>query len=87
MRIWELLESKRYDEARKLYESTSTPEAAAVSAKIGARSGGMTRMRKGMLAVMGHPVGPPRPPSLPLNDEEMDEVREVIRGWGWPVVS
>ncbi|MCL0099592.1 dihydrodipicolinate synthase family protein [Dehalococcoidia bacterium] len=87
LKIWDLLENKQYDKARKLYESTKTPIAAAVSAKISARSGGMTRMRKGMLAIMGHPVGPPRPPTLPLDMEEMDEVRRVIKSWGWPTVN
>jgi dihydrodipicolinate synthase/N-acetylneuraminate lyase len=84
LKIWELLESKQYDEAQKLYDSVKTPEAAAFRAKIGKRSGGLARMKKGIMAVMGQPVGASRPPSLPLTDEEMDELRKVVEGWGWP---
>lgn len=85
--IWELLETKQYEEARERYESTNTPLAAEVGARISAKSGGMTRMRKGMLAIMGHPVGPPRLPTLPLDDNEMNEVRDVVKSWGWPTVN
>ena len=85
LKIWELMESGQYEEAQRLYDSTKTPEAAALAAKIGKRSGGAARMKKGILAVMGQPVGAMRPPSLPLTDEDLDELREVVRGWGWPV--
>jgi len=85
LKIWELLESGRYDEAEKLYKSTSTPEAAAVSAMISKRSGGMARMKKGMHEIMGHPMGSSRPPSLPLNEEELEGVRTVLKSFGWPV--
>ena len=37
------------------------------------------------MAVMGHAVGAPRPPSEPLNEEELAELRELVTGWGWPV--
>ncbi len=36
---------------------------------------------------MGQPVGPMRPPFLPLTQEELDELREIVRSWGWPVVE
>ena len=32
-------------------------------------------MIKGLMATMGMPVGSSRPPSRPLNQEEMDELR------------
>ena len=85
-KIWELLESKQYDEAEKMYDSTHTPERAAFSDKVTKRSGGrLIRMKKGMMTVMGQDVGPPRPPTLPLSNEELDELREVVKGFGWPV--
>ena len=84
LRIWELLESKRYQEAEELYNSVMTPERAAFSARIAKRSGG-PGVKKAMMAVMGQPVGPPRPPSLPLSDREVDELREIVKGFGWPV--
>ena len=39
---------------------------------------------------MGKPargVGASRPPSKPLNEEELDELREILVGYGWPVVN
>ncbi len=37
------------------------------------------------MAIMGHPVGSMRPPSQPVNDEQMDKLRDVLIGAGWPV--
>jgi dihydrodipicolinate synthase/N-acetylneuraminate lyase len=59
----------------------------AFSAKVGAKSGGIARVKKARMEVMGQPVGPMRPPSLPLTQEELDELREIVRSWGWPVVE
>ena len=36
---------------------------------------------------MGKPAGASRPPSKPLNEEELDELREILAGLGWPVVN
>lgn len=87
IKIWDLLESRQYDQALKLYEHPRTPEWAAFHTKVGAKSGGIARVKKGRMEVMGQPVGPMRPPSLPLTQEELDELREIIRSWGWPVVE
>ena len=87
IRIWELLESKRYDEAQELYDLPRTPEMAAFAAKVSTKSGGIARIKKGLMEVMGQPVGPMRPPSLPLTQEEIDELREIVRAWGWPVAE
>ena len=85
--IWNLMESGRYEEAQKLYMHPRTPEMAAFSAKVMAKSGGIARIKKGIMEVMGQPVGAMRPPSLPLMEEEVDELREIVRSWGWPVVE
>jgi hypothetical protein len=53
-------------------------------AKAAQRSDGY-HVDKGVMAIVGHPVGPPRPPTLPLNDAEMDELRAIFVGFGWPV--
>ena len=53
--------------------------------KVTARSGGQARTKKAMAAIMGHPVGDSRPPTLPLSDDEMAELRGMMVGWGWPV--
>ena len=82
--MWELLEAKQYDEARKLHESVNEPLRVFYE-KINGRSGGQARLKKGIMALMGQPVGSSRPPSKPLNDEEMAGLREVLVGFGWPV--
>jgi dihydrodipicolinate synthase/N-acetylneuraminate lyase len=40
-----------------------------------------------MMALVGHPVGPPRPPTLPVSPEHYAELREILLGFGWPVVG
>ena len=60
---------------------------AAFSKKVMAKSGGIARIKKGIMEVVGQPVGSMRPPSLPLTEEEIDELREIVRSWGWPVVE
>ena len=88
LKIWELMESKQYDEAERLYNSiVKDPVMAEFGGRVSKRSGGMSRVKKARLEVMGWPVGSMRPPSLPLTDEEKDELREIIRGWGWPVAE
>jgi len=84
LRIWELLESHRYDEAQALFDKVNTA-LRKLYAKQAERSGGQARLKKGMMALMGRPVGASRPPSLPLNDEEMAELRQVLLSFGWPV--
>jgi 4-hydroxy-tetrahydrodipicolinate synthase len=84
LRVWELMEAGRYEEAQSLYESVDRP-LGDFYRRISVRSGGQGRLIKGMMAVMGMPVGSSRPPSKPLNQEEMDELRELLVGFGWPV--
>ena len=86
LKIWELMESGQYDEAERLYNSiVKDPVIAAFSSRVSKRSGGMSRIKKARLEVMGWPFGAMRRPSLPLTDEQKDELREITRGWGWPV--
>ena len=40
-----------------------------------------------MMEVMGNSCGVSRPPSEPLLKSEIDELREILRGFGWPVVN
>ena len=86
LKVWELLESKQYEEAQAIYDSVMKPLRAFYD-KVSQRSGGQARTMKGLMAVMGMPVGSSRPPSKPLNAEEMAELRELAIGWGWPVPS
>ncbi len=83
-KVWELLESKRYDEAQSLFDSVNEPLRVFYE-KADQRSGGQGRVKKGISALMGQPVGASRPPSKPLNKEEIDELRQILLGFGWPV--
>ncbi len=84
LRIWELLESKRYDEARELFERVDVPTWKFYE-KMEAESGGEARMIKGMMQLMGHPVGVSRPPTLPMSAAQLAELGEILAQAGWPV--
>ncbi len=86
LKIWDLMESGQYDEAQTLFDSVNEP-LREFSAKTDARSGGQGRVKKGISALMGQPAGDSRPPSKPLNQEEVDELREILVGFGWPVTG
>jgi 4-hydroxy-tetrahydrodipicolinate synthase len=85
LRTWELLEAGRYDEVQAQYDEVEAP-LRVFMAKAAKRSGGY-RVQKGLMAVIGKPVGPPRPPTLPLDDGELTELRDLLAGFGWPVVD
>ncbi len=83
LKVWELAEAEKYDEAQVLFDSVSVPFRQ-YSAKTKIRSGGY-RQTKGLMTIMGLHAGPPRPPTLPLDEDELAELREIVRGFGWPV--
>ena len=83
-KVWELLEAGKHDEAKTLFDSVNDP-LRDYSEKLDARSGGQARLKKGIMALMGRPVGSSRPPSKPLNDEDMEGLRRVLLDLGWPV--
>ncbi len=82
LRVWELIQEKRYDEARILYHSVYD-DISAMYEKVAKRTGGQAVVFKGLMSVMGHHTSAPRPPSKALNDEEMAELREKVASWGW----
>ena len=82
LRLWELLESHQYDEAQELFDSVNNPLRELYAKQI---SGGQARLKKGMMALMGMSMGASRPPSLPLSEDEMAELRQVLLSFGWPV--
>jgi 4-hydroxy-tetrahydrodipicolinate synthase len=81
--LWELLEARRYGEAQALWDRVNKPLGMFME-KAAQRSGGY-RVGKAMAALMGHPMGEPRPPTLPLDAQEMAELRDLLVGFGWPV--
>jgi len=81
LEVWELLVAGKYDEAEAKQNAVKSV-LAEWQAKTGKRSGGYRQM-KGMMAAMGRPAGPTRPPTLPLDDEEVAEARELAKKLGW----
>lgn len=86
LELWDLLESQQYDAAQELWDKVNTP-LREYSAKVDERSGGQARVKKGLSYLMGKPAGSSRPPSKPLDAEDIDELREILVGFGWPVVN
>ena len=84
LKMWELLEAGKYDEARALWDAVDVP-LRSLADRIGARSGGQARVKKAVMNAMGHHVGHQRPPTLPATEQEIDELRELFRSFGWPV--
>ena len=82
--LWDLMESGRYDEAQAEWDRVMDP-LREFYARVVDKSGSDAKVEKAMSEVMGLPMGPPRPPSIPLDAEEMTELRELMVGWGWPV--
>lgn len=81
LELWQLLEAERYQEAQNRMDKVYNLLVPFVT-KCLRRSGGY-RFEKGLMAAMGHPVGPPRPPTLPLEDNEMSELVDILEQLGW----
>ena len=82
LKVQELMNSGRYEEAQGLWDSVNTPIRVFYD-KLQVRSGGEGRALKGMMEIMGMPCGDSRPPSMPLSEEEMSELREILESFGW----
>ena len=83
LRIWELMEAGRYDEAEQLFDSV-VPKLRAFGARTRERTG-HSGGAKAVMAIMGRPIGLPRPPAEPLDERETAELRDLVIGFGWPV--
>ena len=84
LRIWDLMEAGEYEEADRVWHRFADSFDPYFSKVLG-RSGNDGRAAKGMSRIMGLDLGPHRPPSLPLDDEELAELRALMIAWGWPV--
>jgi dihydrodipicolinate synthase/N-acetylneuraminate lyase len=82
--IWDLLESGQYDRAQAEWDRVYIPLRAFYLRVVG-ESGGQGRVKKGLMDAIGKSFGASRPPSLPMSPEEMDELRGMLHGFGWPV--
>ncbi len=84
LRTWDLLEAGQYEEAQALYEALRTA-LREPGARLAARSGG-DRTARGILEVLGWRVGPPRPPTLPLDAGELALLRAALQTLDLPIV-
>jgi len=75
LRIWELMEKRRYDEAQALFDSV-IPKLRAFGAD-----------HKEIMALLGQPCGPSRPPAKTTSDEKRAALADLLTSFGWPVVS
>ena len=85
LRIWELAEQRRYDEAQALFDQVNVM-LRAFQDRLARESGGY-RIQKGLMEAIGRPVGPPRPPTLPLNAGQLAELRDLMLQLSWPGVA
>ena len=61
LRILDLIESGQYDEAQQMWDRLTGP-LDKLYADFALVSGGQARLKKGVMAAMGRPVGSQRPP-------------------------
>jgi 4-hydroxy-tetrahydrodipicolinate synthase len=85
LELWDLLEAQRWDEAKALMDRIHYP-IWAFMAKTKRRSGGY-RAPKAILRLLGLPMGDPRPPTLPLQPDELAELETLLRSLDFPVVG
>ena len=85
LKIWDLMEAGRYDEAEALFDSV-VPKLRAFGGKIG-KSSGHKGGAKAMMKLMGRPIGEQRPPATPLDANEMTDLRDLMTEFGWPLVE
>ena len=85
LRVWELMEEVRYDEASNLYESV-VPLIREFDRKTLVASGHRGGSKE-IMALMGRPIGMHRPPSEPLDAGEREELRKLIESCGWPLAG
>jgi len=81
LEIRPLLEQGKYEEAQKKIDRVNTA-LKDWSEKAHRVSGGY-RLGKGMLAALGRPVGPTRPPTLPCTEQEISEIKTIFEELGW----
>ena len=81
LEIWKLMEAGRYEEAQEKTDRVNEV-LGPIRAKAWERSAGYS-FGKGLMAAMGRPAGPPRPPTLPMTEQEIAELRVALRNLGW----
>ena len=80
IKVWELLEAKKYDEAKNIIRRVHDAFGP-VRTKVTANSRG--HLVKGMMEIIGRSAGPPRLPTGRISDEEMLELRKAMEKIDW----
>lgn len=86
LNLWALLEHGNYDEAQAEWDRFVGPFAQFFE-RVVTRSGSDAKVAKGMSKLMGLDLGPPRPPSVQMDEQELAELRALMIDWGWPVAD
>ena len=81
MEVLDLLQNGQYEEAQAKEDRVSDA-LAEWNRKTHAKSGGY-RQGKGLMAALGRSVGPPRPPTLPCDANEISEAKPILDKLGW----
>ena len=84
--VWDLLQMNKYEEAQLLWDKVNKP-LHKFFIETQKKSGGEARIEKALCTITGLPVGVSRPPSLPLSNGEITELRKLVISWGWPVTD
>ncbi len=84
LKVWDLMEAGDYDQALTEFERVTRP-IREFGGMVGRRSGGY-QLQKAMMEAIGKPMGQPRPPSLPLTPEQLDDLKRLMASLGWPGV-
>jgi 4-hydroxy-tetrahydrodipicolinate synthase len=85
LRVWELVEQQRYDDAQARFDRVNLT-LRAFDDRLARESGGY-RLQKALMEAIGRPVGPPRPPTLALNTNQLGELRDLMLQLNWPGVA
>ena len=83
--VWELVEQQRHDDAQARFDRVNLA-LRAFDERLARESGGY-RLQKALMEAIGRPVGPPRPPTLPLNAKQLAELRDLMLKLNWPGVA
>lgn len=84
LHLWDLMSQGKYDQAQTEWDRFIVPFDQFFR-KVVTRSGSDAKVAKGMSKIMGMDLGPPRLPSVTMDEQELAELRSLMVGWGWPV--
>lgn len=85
-KFWQLLENHKYDQAQTYIDEFLNTVWIPWTDASGKKSGGY-RLLKAFMYANGKPVGQPRLPTLPIEDYEIEDLKERLRKVGWAVVD